>query len=172
MLMGQGKIVYMHNPSKVKWKNSAWFLVAVIVILLDQLSKAWALKHLAWAEPMQVMPLLNFHLAFNTCAAYSFLHHASGWQNIFFVTLAVLVSAWLIYSLLTDARAKACVLHAGFAFILGGALSNAWDRIQYKAVIDFINPHIGDWYFAIFNIADSAITLGAICLIWFWWREK
>lgn len=172
MLMVLGKNVYMHNACKIKWKNSGWFVLAAVVIILDQLSKLWAIKHLAWAEPMQVFPVLNFHLAYNTGAAYSFLHHASGWQNIFFIGLAGFVSAWLVYSILTDQRIKACVLHAGFALILGGALSNAWDRIQYKAVIDFINPHIGNWYFAIFNVADSAITLGAICLLWFWWREK
>jgi len=148
------------------------FCLPFFVIVLDQLSKAWAVKHLQWGAPKHILAFLNLHLAYNTGAAYSFLHYASGWQNIFFITLAVLVSLWLMYAILTDIRVKAWVLHAGFALILGGALSNALDRIHYKAVIDFISLHWGGWYFAIFNVADSAITVGAICLIWFWWREN
>lgn len=162
----------MRNVLNIKWINSLWILLAIFVIVLDQLSKAWAVKHLSSGISKPIFAFLNFHLAFNTGAAYSFLHHASGWQNTFFISLAVVVSLWIIYALLTDIRVQAGVLHAGFALILGGALSNAWDRLHYRAVIDFINPHWGNWYFAIFNVADGAITVGAICLIWFWWREN
>lgn len=161
----------MLKIARIYWANSTWFLLTIAVMVADRLSKLWAIKHLQWGEPQQVLPVLNFHLAFNTGAAYSFLHHASGWQNIFFVGLAVCISLWIISSLLFSAK-QAMLLSVGYALVLGGAISNAWDRLQYKAVIDFINPHWGGWYFAIFNVADAAITLGAICLIWHWWFEK
>lgn len=156
----------------IRLANSLWFLLAALVIVFDRLSKTWAIQHLKWGEAVEILPVLNLQLAFNTGAAYSFLHHASGWQNLFFITLAVLISLWIIYSILTETKAKVGLLNAGFALVLGGALSNAWDRLWYQAVIDFINPHWGTWYFAIFNVADSAITVGAICLIWHWWFEK
>ena len=162
----------MLNNVNFRWGNSVWFLLSIGVVIADRISKIWAVKHLHWGEPMQVFPFLNFHLAFNTGAAYSFLHHASGWQNLFFIALAGVVSLWIIYSILTEKKSSTGLLKAGFALVLGGAVSNAWDRFQYQAVIDFINPHWGGWYFAIFNVADSAITLGAICLIWHWWFEK
>lgn len=162
----------MLNMSSIRWKNSMWFLLAIVVIISDRLSKIWAVTHLQWGQPQEVLPVLNFHLAYNTGAAYSFLHNASGWQNVFFIALAASVSLWIIVSLLTETKNGTGLLKAGFALVLGGALANAWDRLQYQAVIDFINPHLGDWYFAIFNVADSAITLGAFCLIWHWWFEK
>jgi signal peptidase II len=162
----------MHKGIQIKWINGNWFFLAAFVVLIDQLTKTWAMQHLQWGEAQHIFFWLDFRLAFNTGAAYSFLHTASGWQNIFFIVLAALVSIWIVFTILTDTNPQTKMLHAGFSLIMGGALANAWDRIQHQAVIDFINPHWGNWYFAIFNVADSAITLGAMCLIWTWWFAR
>lgn len=161
----------MLNFSTLRWKNSFWFILTLVVIVVDRITKIWAVNHLEWGVAKPILPFLNLQLAFNTGAAYSFLHHASGWQNIFFIVLATLVSIWIVYVILTETK-RSNLLLGGFALILGGAISNAWDRMLYQAVIDFINPHWENWYFAIFNIADSAITVGAISLIGYWMFAK
>lgn len=141
-----------------------WLMLAALVVLLDQGSKALALQALNLHEPLAVMPGFNLTLTYNTGAAFSFLSDASGWQRWFFIGFAALVSVILLvwlYRLPAMTRWLPCAL----GFILGGALGNLWDRLAHGYVVDFIQVYYQQWYWPAFNIADSAITIGAIMLI-------
>ncbi len=144
-----------------------WTILTIIVIILDRYTKLWMMSHLQLGEPLYILPVLNFTLAYNTGASFGFLHTASGWQNLFFMTLALVMS---IIILIWLAKTPANERWTGIAlsFILGGALGNGLDRVIYSHVIDFIHFHIGEWNFAIFNLADSAISVGAFILIVHW----
>ncbi|MDZ7737238.1 MAG: signal peptidase II [Gammaproteobacteria bacterium] len=141
-----------------------WLGLALLIILLDQLSKQIAVNMLVLHEPLAVLPGFNLMLTYNTGAAFSFLSDAGGWQrwlfSIFAVVISVVLLVWL-YRLPRPARWLACAL----ALILGGALGNLWDRLQYGHVIDFIQVYYQQWYWPAFNLADSAITVGAVMLI-------
>lgn len=148
-----------------------YLLLAIAIIGLDRFSKGWVIGHLKPYEPLVVSPFLDLNLSFNTGAAFSFLHSASGWQNILFSGLAMGVSLLIVLWLATLSpreRWKGVAL----SLVLGGALGNAWDRFVYGYVIDFISVHYNDWHFAIFNVADSAICIGAFMLILSWTRQK
>lgn len=145
-------------------RNLLWFLLALLILLLDQISKQMALAHLADYEPQELLPFLNFYLAHNTGAAWNFLSNAGGWQRWFFIAVAIGISAMLVAWLIRLPQ-RAYAMTIGLALILGGALGNLWDRIAYGHVIDFIQVHAGHWYFPTFNIADSAITIGAVILL-------
>jgi len=156
---------------KLSSTGLVWLWVTIVVIAIDRYSKYWVVKHLVAFEPLQILPFFNFTLAYNTGAAFSFLHSASGWQNWVLGSLATIVSAVIIYYLyLSIARAR--LVNIALCLILGGALGNAWDRILYGYVVDFLDFHLGNWHFAIFNVADSAICLGAFMLIMHWAFEK
>ncbi len=144
-----------------------WIWIAVAVILIDRASKIWVMHHLSLYQPWEILPVFNLTLAYNTGAAFGFLHSASGWQNIFFGGLAAIVSLIIIYTLV-KLPARAVWMSIALSFILGGALGNVWDRLQYQYVIDFLAFHLGDWHFAIFNLADSAIFVGAVMLLIHW----
>jgi signal peptidase II len=146
-----------------------WLWIAAIVILIDHLSKVWVTTHLMFYEPVEVLPIFDFTLAYNTGAAFSFLQNASGWQNIFFTSLALIVSG-IVVIWLAKTPVRERWFNIGLCFILGGALGNAWDRLLYGYVIDFLSFHYGTWHFAIFNLADSAIFVGACMLLWNWFR--
>lgn len=144
-----------------------WVIVTIAVVAFDRYSKGWMLANLSLGEPLQLLPFFNFTLAYNTGAAFSFLHSASGWQNIFFTSLAFIMSVViLVWLARTPANERWSCL--SLSLILGGAIGNAWDRLQFGYVIDFLHFHIGDWNFAIFNFADCAISVGAIMLIVQW----
>ena len=134
------------------------------VIILDQITKTIAYQKLLGAEPIDVLPVLQWALVFNRGAAFGFLNNAGGIQHYFFSGLAIIVSIvilvwlWRIY-------ANNSILAWGLVLVLAGAIGNLIDRIRYQYVIDFINLHYNDWYFPAFNIADMAITLGAFLLI-------
>ena len=148
-----------------------WLWLAIAVIAIDQYSKWWATTHLEYLQPLVVSPIFNLTLAHNKGAAFSFLHAQSGWQNVFLGSLAAIISVGILVWL-AKLPAKARLVPIALCFILGGALGNAWDRINYQFVIDFLSFHWGDWYFAIFNLADSAISLGAGLLFLHWVFEK
>lgn len=148
-----------------------YILLALLVIALDRYSKGWVVGHLNPYDPLFITQQLNLTLSFNTGAAFSFLNSASGWQNFLFSGLAIVVSVMIVLWLSTLApreRWKGVAL----ALILGGALGNAWDRFVYGYVIDFLSFHVNDWHFAIFNVADSAICIGATMLILQWLRQR
>ncbi|WP_211824582.1 signal peptidase II [Kistimonas asteriae] len=141
-----------------------WLWLSVVVIVLDQLSKYYFNNHFSLYEQVPVTPFFSFTLAYNTGAAFSFLSDASGWQRWFFVSIALIVSVVLVIwmkRLRSDEKLQAVAL----ALILGGALGNVWDRIALGHVVDFLLFYYDRYYFPAFNLADSAITLGAGLLI-------
>ncbi len=151
-----------------KSNATTWLWLSAAVILLDQLSKWWAIHALQPAGmPHAVIPgLLNWTLAFNSGAAFSFLAGSDGWQRWFFVALALLISAvlvgWLARTPRRDWRTA-----MPLALIIGGALGNLIDRLHAAQVTDFIQFYFREWSFAVFNVADSGITVGAVMLIVF-----
>ena len=141
-----------------------WIIVAVVIVLLDQLSKYWADGSLAYGQPNPVLPVLDITLHYNPGAAFSFLSNAGGWQRWFFTGIAVAVSAYLLVWLM-KLRREQWLLSMALALVLGGALGNLWDRLRLGHVIDFISVHWGSAYFPTFNLADAAISVGAVLLI-------
>jgi len=148
-----------------------WIWISIVTIILDQLSKGVAVANLDEGIPQAVIPHLNWTLAYNYGAAFSFLGDQGGWQRWFFVALSFLVSAYIIYwlrKLDKNERGTAIAL----ALVLGGAFGNGIDRLISGRVTDFIDFYVdldlfflNNGHFAIFNIADIAITLGAILLV-------
>ncbi len=141
-----------------------WWWLSALVIVLDQVTKYLAETLLVMHRPVPVLPFFDLLLTYNTGAAFSFLKEAGGWQRWFFLGLGILVSIGLIIWL-RRLRPEEKWLAAALAFILGGAIGNLIDRAFIGQVIDFIQIYYGRWYFPTFNIADSAITLGAGLLI-------
>lgn len=150
-----------------------WMWVTILVMAADRLSKYWAINHLEFLDPVRITPFFNLTLSYNTGAAFGFLDSASGWQNIFLGGLALIISAVVIVWL-CRISARSSWTSIALCLILGGALGNVWDRILYHYVIDFLSFHLGGWYFAIFNLADSAISVGAVMLLigWFFVTEE
>ncbi len=141
-----------------------WLWITLLVVIADQSSKFLASAYLELHDPVSLLPSLNFTLAHNTGAAFSFLSSASGWQRWFFVVLALVVSV-MIMVWMKRLQGQEKLSGIALALILGGALGNVWDRIQLGYVVDFIDFYYQSWHFPVFNLADSAITLGAILLI-------
>lgn len=142
-----------------------WLWLAAVVLVLDQLTKLWASSSLSLYQSIEVLPFFNITLAHNTGAAFSFLAGAGGWQRWFFTLIAVVVSAAIVIwlrRLPAQERLEACAL----ALVLGGAVGNVVDRVLYGHVVDFLDVHYGGWHWPAFNIADSAISVGAALLIW------
>jgi signal peptidase II len=158
----------MSNASTGGWR---WLPLSAGVIVADQLVKAWIVHHFALFERVHVLPVLDIILTYNRGAAFNFLSDASGWQRWLFVILALAVSlALIIWMGRLRARVHA-LLACGLALIVGGALGNMIDRIVSGRVVDFIHVHWRQHYFPAFNIADSAITVGAVILLIDAWLE-
>ena len=138
-----------------------WITVAVVVA--DQVTKYFALKHLMRSE-IAIAPFLNFALAFNTGAAFSFLSDAGGWQNLFFVGVAAVVSIIILF-MIRRLGANDLQVAVALMLVLGGAAGNVIDRVRFGYVVDFIDVYYRSWHWPTFNIADSAITIGAILLV-------
>jgi signal peptidase II len=137
--------------------------VATVVLLLDQLTKWSALSNLKFGIPEEVLPFMNWLLLLNPGAAFSFLAQSSGWQRWFFTTLGLAASLYIFWLLRKNQTDK--LQSFALSFILGGALGNVLDRIMYGAVVDFIDLHYGNWHWPAFNIADSAICIGAALIV-------
>ena len=148
-----------------------WLPLTLAVIVLDQASKSWMLHHFFLFERVHLSPVLDIILTYNTGAAFSMLADASGWQRWVFMVLALGVSVTLIVWMRRLAAATQGLIACGLALIVGGALGNLLDRVRLGHVIDFIYPHWGMHYFPAFNVADSAITVGAGLLLLDAWRE-
>lgn len=142
-----------------------WIALSVTVIVFDQLTKLAIIKWVALYEKIPVNSFINITHQRNTGAAFSFLADASGWQRWFFIGLGALVSAYIVVWLWRIRAAGHAVLSAGLALVMGGAIGNVVDRIRLGSVVDFIQVMIGSWPFPSFNVADSAITVGAVLLI-------
>jgi signal peptidase II len=135
-----------------------------LVIVLDQVSKWWMLSWLSLYETVAIMPYFNLTMAHNYGAAFSFLAQAGGWQRWFFIGLAVIISVVLLVWL-AKLKPTAKLEAISLSLILGGAIGNVIDRIMYGYVIDFLDVYVGTSHWPAFNIADSAICIGAILLI-------
>lgn len=142
-----------------------WLWLSVLVIVLDQITKQLILANFQPYEVLPILPVFNLTLMFNSGAAFSFLADQGGWQRWFFSAIAVVVSVvivlWLKRMPSTDR-----LLAIALALVLGGALGNVWDRLMLGHVVDFIQVYWDVHYFPAFNVADSAITIGAILLLW------
>lgn len=142
---------------------SRWLALSALVIVLDQLSKVWITNHFAYGEKLYVSGVFDLVLARNTGAAFSFLHDAGGMQRWLFSGIAIIASVWIVWLLRKFAGQTLFAL--ALSLILGGALGNLVDRIAYGYVVDFLSFHWGEHYFPAFNVADSAITCGAVLMI-------
>ncbi len=142
-----------------------WLGISALVVLLDQLTKYLANTGLVYGEALPVLPFFNLTLTYNPGAAFSFLSDASGWQRWFFVVIALAASVLLIVWL-RKLKPQQWLLALALALVLGGALGNLIDRLWLGAVIDFIQLYYRNFYWPAFNVADSAITAGAVLLIW------
>ena len=147
-----------NNPGLLRW-----LVVAAIIIALDQLTKTLILGYFQLGDSRYVLPLFNVVRVHNTGAAFSFLAGASGWQRWFFVALGIAASAVITWMLVKHPTQK--LFCFAIAMILGGAIGNVIDRLIHGYVVDFIQLHYAGRAFPSFNVADSAITLGAICLV-------
>jgi len=150
-------------------------VIAALIVAADQATKALALSLLAPYAPVDVLPVLNFTLAFNPGAAFSFLAAAGGWQRWFLVVVALAVSVYLLVWL-RGLSAGDRLQAVGLGLILGGAIGNVIDRLRLGEVIDFIDVHYAGWHWPAFNIADSAISIGVLlvllCALRDWRRER
>jgi len=140
-----------------------WLWLAALVFVLDIATKQIAEAFLNYGEPVYLLPVLDFTLLYNKGAAFSFLANEGGWQRWFFTAISLVVSIVLIVWLKKLPRTQLW-LPIALALILGGALGNLFDRVMFGHVIDFISVHWDKSYFPAFNIADSAITVGAIMM--------
>ena len=159
----------MASVSRSRTGAILWFALALLVILADQASKAWANDVLA-ASWIQVTGFFNLVLLRNTGSAFSFLADAGGWQKLLFSAVAIGVSAAMAAVIWKHSAEK--LAPAAAALVRGGAIGNLIDRLMLGSVTDFIDLHIGDIHWPAFNIADSAIVLGVIFFILIELRKK
>ena len=144
-------------------KIAPWYPLALLVALLDQLSKAWVSASFDYAEVRAVTGFFNLVLTHNQGAAFSFLASASGWQRGFFIVIALVAIG--VIGVLLARHAGERLFCGSLALILGGAIGNVIDRIVLGSVVDFLDFHYAGWLWPAFNLADSAITVGAVLLI-------
>ncbi len=150
---------------------AAWLWLSLAVVGLDQATKFLVARFFELYERVEVLPVLDFTLLHNTGAAFSMLAGASGWQRQFFIGLGLAMSLLLVVWIWRAPRGDK-LLPLSLSLILGGAIGNVIDRVIHGYVIDFIHVHWGASYFPAFNIADSAITIGAALMILDAFREK
>lgn len=145
-------------------KFKAGLIVAALVIALDQLSKYIIMQVFAWGDLLKITGFFDLVRAHNTGAAFSLFASQPGWQRGFFIGIASIASIVILY-LLRKGNGSA-LSKLALSLILGGALGNLVDRLIHGYVVDFLSFHLGTYYWPAFNVADSAITIGAILLIW------
>lgn len=154
----------LKSSSKNSYKNLNWLWISVPIFILDQWSKYLAMTHLIALKVVPLFPFLNLCLSFNQGAAFSFLHNASGWQRWFFISISIFICFAILKWVCRLPKREKLTLF-GLALIFSGALGNLWDRWILGYVIDFIQLHVSHWYFPTFNIADSAISIGATLVV-------
>jgi signal peptidase II len=143
-------------------RNSTIFLIIFLVFIVDLFTKYYAINNLILNHSVTINSFINLTLAFNYGAAFSFLNDAGGWQRWFFIVFSIIVIFIIFYILKKDKESE----YIAFSFVLAGALGNLYDRVFYGYVIDFIEFHYKNFYWPIFNIADTAISIGIILLLY------
>jgi signal peptidase II len=143
---------------------AGWLVVVMLVIAADQWTK-WLVEHtLVYGASVYVMPVMDLVHARNTGAAFGFLAWASGWQREFFIAIGGVASVWILWMIARAERGQTALCF-GLSLILGGALGNVIDRVRLGAVVDFLSFHWGGYYWPAFNLADTAISCGAVLLV-------
>ncbi|MCX7147079.1 MAG: signal peptidase II [Sulfuritalea sp.] len=145
-----------------------WLALALLVLVLDQISKGWVLANFRLMDRQIVTSFFNLVLVFNAGASFSFLADAGGWQKWFFVALALGISLWLLSLLRKHAQER--LMPAALSLILGGAIGNVVDRLRFDAVVDFLDFHLAGYHWPAFNVADSAIFVGVALMLWHQFR--
>jgi signal peptidase II len=140
-----------------------WLGLALAVFIADQFTKVLIVGYYHLGDSTYVTSFFNVVRAHNTGAAFSFLAGASGWQRWFFTAIGIAAAVFIIWMLRAHAGQR--LFSFALACILGGAIGNVVDRLLHGYVVDFVQLHWRGWYFPAFNVADSAITVGAACLI-------
>ena len=140
-----------------------WLGLAVLIVIADQFTKVLILGYYQLGDSTHIASFFNLVRVHNSGAAFSFLAGASGWQRWFFTVIGLLAAALILWMLKSHAGQK--LFAFALACILGGAVGNVIDRVLHGYVVDFLDFHWRNWHFPAFNIADSAITIGAACLI-------
>lgn len=140
-----------------------WLILAIIIILADQFTKTLIIGYYKLGDSTPVTSFFNIVRAHNTGAAFSFLAGAGGWQRWFFTGIGTVATIFILWMLRSHHAQK--LFAFALAFILGGAIGNVVDRLLHGYVVDFLDFYYGTWHFPAFNVADSAITIGACCLI-------
>lgn len=149
----------------IEWsKVGRWYLLAILIVVFDQLTKQWVSSSFTYGETLELLPFLNLTLVHNMGAAFSFLSDAGGWQRWFFTIVSLIVSVVLVVWL-SRLPAKQYLLATALALVLGGAVGNLWDRVLLGYVVDFVDVYYQKYHWPAFNVADAAITIGAILLI-------
>ncbi len=161
---------YMPSTPNGEGNLLKWLGASALVIALDQITKLWISSHFAYGESYSVTGFFNLVLAHNTGASFGMLNDAGGWQRWLFSAIAVAAAAWIIWLLHKHPQEKLFCI--ALAFILGGALGNLIDRLVYGYVVDFLDFHWNEHHFAAFNVADSAINIGAALLLWDSFKNK
>jgi signal peptidase II len=141
-----------------------WLAIAAFIVVADQITKAIVTRHFVFGDSMPVTSFFNLVLTYNTGAAFSFLADAGGWQRWFFAGVALIASSMIVYFLHKHSNERRFCL--ALALILGGALGNLIDRIALGHVVDFLDFYLAGYHWPAFNVADSAITVGAAILVW------
>ncbi len=137
-----------------------WVSLAAVVVLLDQLVKAWVVQVLALGDRVPVLPVLSWVRWHNDGAAFSILSDAAGWQRWFFIVLALAFVVFILYEL-RRLPPQNRLMGVVYGLILGGAVGNLVDRVLHGYVVDFVLLHWGSYYFTAFNVADAALSVGA-----------
>ena len=138
-----------------------WYMLSFTVIIIDQITKYFAVEKLALHEVKSIYEGFNLILIYNEGAAFSFLSDAGGWQRWFLIGVSCVVCVFIVVWMYQSISKSKCLL-AGMSLILGGALGNLWDRLSLGYVVDFIEVYYKDLYWPAFNIADSCITIGVM----------
>jgi signal peptidase II len=163
-----GKVAARASSRSARSKGpglGAWLVLSGVIVLADQLTKLLILERFRFGERLAVLPgYFDLTLVFNTGAAFSFLADAGGWQRWFFLAIGIGASAFILYLLARHGSQR--LFSLALALILGGAIGNLIDRLARGKVVDFLLAHWQErWFFPAFNVADAAITVGAVLLV-------
>jgi len=145
-------------------RTGSWLALAGVIVVIDQVTKYLVVRSFALGESVVLTSFFNLVLVLNPGAAFSFLSDQAGWQRGFFIAIALAASAWIVYLLVKHPRDRLFAL--ALTLVLAGAVGNVIDRILVGAVVDFLDFHALGYHWPAFNVADSAITCGAVLLAW------